>query len=326
MQSIDKQFKKIIKAIEQELVEEIEKENMRIVRNQFELLDSESEQLLMEILKDENFPNELNRKFFDSNGNEISYREQEKLRALIHELVSNGLITLHWGDNLPLYGRIEQKGRSYFERKTQYLILANGGNMSFNYLDEESEKILKELLNNEEFVNVPCFTVPNSYPASAIENLIRLGYLDSKKGVEYLSGGSYVCGARLTQSAKSYDEMKSRVEKYNRGTINNYYGPTGNFQGANISNAQIQIGTMESTQNFSIEYIDKAMKEFSEMANKENLSKEQKEELAELVQDVLEKNKKPNLLRRAIKSLFEFTKEVGASVLTAYLCAKFGIV
>lgn len=326
MKSLDKQWKQLISSIEKELIEEVKKEEMRLIGNGFDFLDSESERLLFELIKDEAFPESLKQKFFDSEGNEISFKEQEKLRALIHELVSHSLITLKWGDNLPLFGRIEQKGRSYFERKQQYLMLINGSNIGFNYLDEESERILKELLSNKDFVNGPCFIVPNNYSASVIENLITQGYLDSERGVEFLSGGSYVCGARLTQKAKSYEEMKKRAEKHNKSTINNYYGPTGLFQGATISNSQIQIGTMESVQSLSVEYVEKTMKEFTDMVNKESLSEEQKGELADLIEDVLEKNKKekPGLLKRALKSLWEFTKEVGASVLSAYLCAKFG--
>lgn len=333
MKSLDKQFKELIKNIEKSINKEIEKETIKIrTQNQAFILDEESENLLSDILQnDKNFPEVLRKKFFKPDGTCISSYEDQKLRSLIHELIINGLISLQWGDNIPIFGRIEQKGRSYFEMKEKYLQQYNQGeSMQFKLLDKESENVLKELLANKEFCNSPCFIIPNNYSPTVIENLINLGYLYSKKGVEYFTDGGYVCGARLTQAAKTYDEMKVLNEKKfnNSITNNNYFAPIGNFQGATINNSQIQIGTENSTQTFEYTYenVNKLIKEIENKIEYEKLSQKQIEELKDLIQDIKDKNeaKKPNLVKRAFKSLWDFTKEIGCAVLSSYIAFKCG--
>ena len=79
-----------------------------------ELLDAETEELLKEILNNEkDFPTILRKKLENCN-----WEESQKLRSQIKLLREAGYISnLTWGDNLPLWGRIEQKGRSYFAMK-----------------------------------------------------------------------------------------------------------------------------------------------------------------------------------------------------------------
>ena len=153
--------------------------------------------------------------------------------------------------------------------------------------------------------------------------MIIQGYLESENGVRYFLQGGYYCGARLTQLAKSYDERKREYEQLNlprNYTINNY-----NFQNANFTNSAMQIATTDSTQNFNFESIDRAIEEFEKEAEKVDLSKEQRDELNDIIADVKEKSKnKSSLIKRALKGLWEFTKEIGAGVLTSYLSFKFG--
>lgn len=330
MKSFDKQVKDLMRNIQKHVNKEIEKEKMKLqTQNQAFLLDSECEELLLEILENDiNFPTVLRNKFFNADGTEISYNEDQKLRAKIHELVINGLITLRWGDNVPIFGRIEQKGRSYFEMKEKYKQLYYGENdMQFKILDNESEKILLSLLNNENYINCPGFIIQNEYPASVIENLIKLGYLDSKQGVIYELDGGYVCCARLTQSAKSYEEMKGKYSNMNKGSVKNYYAPVNDFSGANIENSLLQVGNVNSTQDIEIttEKINEAIQEINKNIETYGLSDANKQELKDLLEDLDEKNKKkPNLVMRALKGIWGFAKDVGCGLLTAYLTMKFG--
>ena len=331
MKSFDKQVKDLMRNIQKHVNKEIEKEKMKLqTQNQAFLLDGECEELLLEILENDiNFPTVLRNKFFNADGTEISYNEDQKLRAKIHELVINGLITLRWGDNVPIFGRIEQKGRSYFEMKEKYKQLYYGENdMQFKILDNESEKILLSLLNNENYINCPGFIIQNEYPASVIENLIKLGYLDSKQGVIYELDGGYVCCARLTQSAKSYEEMKEKYSNMNKGSVKNYYAPVIDFSSANIENSVLQVGNINSTQEVEItsEIIDEAIQEINKNIETYGLSDSNKQELKDLLEDLDEKNKKkPNLVKRALKGIWGFAKDVGCGLLTAYLTMKFGL-
>ena len=77
--------------------------------------------------------------------------------------------------------------------------------MSFEYLDEESEKLLQELLAVTQF--------NDSYSGYAVENLIVLGYVDgidcrnlSDKEPKYIVTG-------IKQKGKSYFELKAKYEK-----------------------------------------------------------------------------------------------------------------
>lgn len=79
-----------------------------------DLLDPETEELLNEILNnDKDYPAILRLKLEN-----CSWEESQKVRSQIKLLRENGYISkLTWGDNVPLLGRIEQKGRCYFIMK-----------------------------------------------------------------------------------------------------------------------------------------------------------------------------------------------------------------
>ncbi|MBD5131216.1 MAG: TIR domain-containing protein [Clostridiales bacterium] len=79
-----------------------------------DLLDPETEELLKEILNnDKDFPAVLRLKLEN-----CSWAESQKVRSQIKLLREDGYISkLSWGDNVPLSGRIEQKGRAYFMMK-----------------------------------------------------------------------------------------------------------------------------------------------------------------------------------------------------------------
>lgn len=85
------------------------------------MLDFETEELLKEIIENENgYPEILRRKFQSVKG-----LDSEILRAKIRRLIDEGYISkIQWADNLPYSGRIEQKGRTYFETKKKVEMLS----------------------------------------------------------------------------------------------------------------------------------------------------------------------------------------------------------
>ena len=327
---ITSNFKEFEKELNNKVKQIIDKEQRTMqTQNQGFILDDESEKLLKTLLSSEKpFPQSLKEMFFKSNGEPLDYYEDEHLRAIIHELVSYGLISVKWGDGFPILGRIEQKGRSYFEMKEKYLQIYNQGeSMQFKLLDKESEKVLKELLSNKEFCNNPCFIIPNNYSPTVIENLINLGYLYSKKGVQYFTDGGYVCGARLTQAAKTYDEMKEKNEKMNNNKTYNNYGVYNDLSGSNFENSNVMVGNTNSTQNITItnEMVDEIIDTITSKIEEYGLSDKNKQELKDLLEDLKEKQvKKPNLLKRALQGIWNFAKDVGCQVLATYLAYKCG--
>lgn len=329
---ITSNFKDFERKLKKE-IEKIAKKEEYIVRtqNQAFMLDDECEMLLLKILNSKNpFPQDLQKMFFDDSGNEIPFDKEEILRAQIHELVVNGLITLNWGDGLPIFGRIEQKGRTYFEMKNKYLQqLNNGVNMQFKILDKESENYLKELLNNPEFLINPIHfeNKENNEGATIIENLIANGYLDSS-GISYnLDNSGYVCVGRLTQRAKTYEEMKEKFEKMSNNKTYYNYGVHNDLSGSNFENSNVMVGNTGSTQNITIsnELVDDIVNTITSKIEEYGLSDENKQELKDLVDDVKEKQqKKPNLVKRGLKAIWDFAKDVGCGVLAAYISNKCG--
>ena len=321
---------------ERKLKKEIEKvakreEFMVRTQNQAFMLDDECEMLLLKILNSKNpFPQDLQKMFYDESGNEIPYDKEKILRAQIHELVVNGLITLNWGDGLPIFGRIEQKGRTYFEMKNKYLQqLNNGVNMQFKILDKESESYLKELVSNPEFLIKPIHfeNKENNEGALILENLIANGYLDSE-GVSYnLDNSGYVCVGRLTQSAKTYDELKEKFEKMSNNKTYYNYGIHNDLSGSNFENSNVMVGNTNSNQDIKItnELVDDIVNTTTRNIEEYGLSDENKQELKELIEDVKEKQtKKPSLVKRGLKTIWNFAKEVGCQVLAAYIATKCG--
>ena len=72
--------------------------------------------------------------------------------------------------------------------------------------------------------------------------------------------------------------------------------------------------------------IDEAIQEINKNIETYGLSDSNKQELKDLLEDLDEKNKKkPNLVKRALKGILGFAKEVGCGLLTAYLTMKFGL-
>lgn len=324
-------FKEFEKELNNKIQRIIDSERRTIqTQNQGFLLDDESEKLLKTLLSSEkSFPQSLKEMFFKSNGEPLDYYEDEHLRAIIHELVSCGFISVKWGDGLPLFGRIEQKGRSYFEMKEKYKqMLNNGGNMQFKLLDTENENYLKKLVENPEFLINPIRfeNKENNKDATILENLIKNGYLDSK-GISYnIDNTGYVCVGKLTQAAKTYEEMKEKFERMNNNKTYNF-GVYNDWSGSNFKDSNIMVGNTNSTQNITItnEMVDDIINTITSKIEEYGLSDKNKQELKDLVEDLKEKQvKKPNLLKRALQGIWNFAKDVGCQVLATYLSYKCG--
>lgn len=78
--------------------------------------------------------------------------------------------------------------------------------MSFDYLDKESQKLLHELINNNNIYNEKC-------SVTTISNLVNNGYV---VGVEVTTLRGPRLNYRLTnfaQKGKTYFEMKEKYEK-----------------------------------------------------------------------------------------------------------------
>lgn len=133
-------------------------------------LDSETEELLKEILEnDDNFPEYLINKF-----NGLSVEENFKLRAKIKVLSNGHYISLIWADNLPYLGSIEQKGQSYFASKEQE------ETKGFNAWEKLLYKLLKNVQAGREYL---LFTIkPTDDERITMQKLQELGYINNLKG------------------------------------------------------------------------------------------------------------------------------------------------
>ena len=81
----------------------------------FDKLPSNSRNLLKEILEADK-PAEMLAERFEN----CTYKEDDYLRAMIRELIDNGLINVQWADDIPYYIVINNSGRTYFERESEY--------------------------------------------------------------------------------------------------------------------------------------------------------------------------------------------------------------
>lgn len=167
-----------------------------------DLLDPETEELLKEILNnDKDFPAILRLKLEN-----CSWEESQKIRSQIKLLRENGYISkLTWGDNLPLLGRIEQKGRSYFTLKEQE------ETKDFNAW----EKLLYKLHKNVHTaggipaINIIKLTNDERITISKLQNL---GYITNLRAIGFDS-----MGCDLTYDGLHYFENRNSMatQQYN---------------------------------------------------------------------------------------------------------------
>lgn len=93
-----------------------DKKNYLIRSNKmFDKLPSNSRSLLKEILEADEPVEMLERRFEN-----CTHKEDGELRAMIGELMDKDLIQVHWSDDTPDYIQINNSGRTYFERESEY--------------------------------------------------------------------------------------------------------------------------------------------------------------------------------------------------------------
>lgn len=174
-----------------------------------DFLSPELEDLLKKCIENEaDFPKVLREMF--ENGNNL---ENSRLRGKIKSLIDEGYISkLSWGDNLPLFGRIEQKGYDYFKLKDIYIRARLRQDSYFILLDKESEDALKRLVSfSEDFISLSGKTSEGKI----YENLAQKGYIKiGAKGLSYMLNGGFVGVVSVTQSGKQYfTEKENRIEE-----------------------------------------------------------------------------------------------------------------
>ena len=172
--------------------------------------------------------------------------------------------------------------------------------MSFEYLDNESEQFLTELLAQTEF---PCTW--NNY---TIKNLIDNNYLI---GSSQIHGSGVTCFIKdIHQKGKSYFEMKEKHEnniERNRPVMN--YIQTGDYSPVNsvIGNNNRTTQTVDYANNEQL----KALEEFVVHLNTSTeLSAEQKDEILEMIESIKETSKSGGKIKGffiAVKTLLSGT-------------------
>lgn len=85
--------------------------------------------------------------------------------------------------------------------------------MEFKYLDDESEKMLKEILNNERF------DVKHTYQGYVIKHLIENKYVDGLCSTTLSDSIPCYIVIGVTQKGKTYFESKEKYEKEKRRVI-----------------------------------------------------------------------------------------------------------
>lgn len=306
----------VAKQVEKEAIEEIEKAKQKQNKNDSEdnmkLLDNDCEALLKEILDDSNFPMKLCRNFELLNepvdGNIIRYKEDEILRAKVKVLIDEGFITVSWAGDKPYCGRIEQKGRSYFEMKEK--------EDTKNY--SSWEKLLYKLLKNDNELHQIFHIELTNDEKTTIRELERRGLID-----KLIFAGMSGAGFRFTYSGLHWLEDRNNAENILKQAKiiqnnQNIYG--------NVSNSNIQQGTANSSQSMEINYdqVSEVLKEIKTNIEKLQLSMDNQVELLEMIESTEEncKKKKKGVVKTLLSGICTFINNFASGVASGLLVAK----
>lgn len=127
-----------------------DKKNYQNRRNQmFDKLPSNSRNLLKEILEADEPAEMLEQKFEN-----CTNKEDSELRSMLRELIDNGLIEVQWADNIPYYMAINNSGRTYFERESEYEKMQKqsyGTTVNINTLNATGSNVILGDSNNSTF-------------------------------------------------------------------------------------------------------------------------------------------------------------------------------
>ena len=286
-----------------------------------QFLDNESEMILQKCLENETDYPKILRDELNACDNHI---KESNLRSIIRLLVNEGFLSkISWGDNQPLFGRIEHKARVYFQQKNIYIrgILRNHPVFS---LDNESEQVLKVLIEQGEKETI--FIINRSVCSyEVMQELNRKGLIEYQGRPSFLSGGSFTAAACLTQNGKRYFLNK---KDYVDEIVLMNSSEKGTIIGTqfNIENSPMQIGNVNSTQeveyNFQLaqDMIDELLSKIQAIQTTE----EKRNELLEnalIAKELLNKKKKAPL-KTILKGIYEIIKDIGCSVASGLIIAK----
>lgn len=291
-----------------------------------EFLSKEIENLLQECIdRADDFPTVLAERFEG-----LSMKEDNQLRSCIKVLIDKGYISkLSWGDNVPYYGRIEQKGYDYFRQKEIYIRAKLRQDPFFTVLDNESEKALRELSQNSE---IHIMVSGNADQGRVLEHLNRYGYIQfGPKGLSYDFSGNFAAVVSVTQKGKNYFADKAeRIDEImimgDEAFVVNNIEKQFNVNGNTISNSPIQVGD-GNTQNIDYSDIEKKIYELKEEVASLKLSDEQIGYLSTLIENAENECKRKNAskLKTVLNELWDFAKQTGSGLLATYLAIKFGL-
>lgn len=291
-------------------------------------LSKELEGLLEKcVLNQESYPQILREELQNCEG-----VKEERLLSQIKALIDgNYLSSISWADNLPYYGRIEQKAFDYFQLREIYIRAKLRQDSYFDVLDEECELELRTIImRNEPFVTIN----DRAERGRLFEHLNRCGYIKlTSKGVSYDMSGNFVCVASLTQKGYRYFEDKeARIEEIlllgdTALVVNNIENQfIDSLNGNTITNSPFQIGN-DNELNFQFDEYGQKLEEFETEIKKLALTMEQTKVFVDLISEAKDscKNKKASTLKKVLTEIWEFAKATGSGLLTAYLSMKFGL-
>jgi len=286
-----------------------------------QFLDNESEILLQKCLENEvDYPKIL-RDELKACDNHI---KESNLRSIIRLLVNEGFLSkISWGDNQPLFGRIEHKARVYFQQKDIYIrgILRNHPTFS---LDEEIENALRTIIEIGKRETI--FVINGSICSYQVAQELNKKGLIQFHGKPYGEGSnSFAVSSSLTQNGKMYFKNKG---DYIDEIVLMHSSEKGTIIGTqfNIKNSPMQIGTVNSTQeveyNFQLaqEMIDELLSKIQTIQTTEEKRKELLEN-ALIAKELLNKKKKAPL-KAILKGIYEIIKDIGCSVASGLIVAK----
>lgn len=289
-------------------------------------LSKNLEQLLQECLnRSADFPSILAEKLEGA-----SVEEDSELRRYIKALCDEGYFSkLGWGDNVPYSGRIEQKGYDYFPNKDVYIRAKLRQDPYFLPLDEESEKVLRELCSSSE--SHPLVT-GNIDLGRIVEYLSKYGYIQlGPQGLQYTYGGDFSAVVSVTQKGKKYFiDKENRIEEiialgdeaFTVNQIDKQYNVSGNT----ITSSPFQVGN-DNTQNIDYSDYENGLEELRNEISSLKLTEAQVKTLNDLLSKADDSCKKKDLpaVNRLLKEILDFAKQTGSNLLAIYLATKFGL-
>lgn len=289
-----------------------------------EFLDQETEAILKQCVDNEStYPQILRDMFKQCN----SSLEDKHLRARISTLIKGEYLSkITWGDDLPIFGRIEPKGLEYFKRKHIYVRAMLRKHPTFS-LSSESEECLKKIIAIQS--NAPYITVNrNVGSVSAVQDLANQGFIQLKKEIspDLLTGGFSVLAILLPKGKNYFQDKADYIEEILA------FPSDVNLTEINITNGDnspLQINAVNSSQN--VEYnFDEAQEALSELLSKIDelgLKLDQKQEILENIEEAqkLAKEKKKGPLKTILKGIVDVLKDVGCSILSSLIISKMNL-